>query len=131
MFRRYRYARLSKNQLGRFGEAVGARFLKRLGYRIVARNYSCPAGEIDLVALDARSLVFVEVKTRRDDTVAQPEDAVDAPKRRQLTAAARYYLLQSRCQDWPARFDVLAVLLRDGCKPRVEHFVDAFAPAPR
>ena len=125
------YGKLSKQQLGRLGERLGARFLRRRGYRMVARNYACPAGEIDLIALDRDSIVFVEVKARRDDAVAEPEDAVNFHKRRRLTATAKYYLLQTGAQERPCRFDVISVVLRDGCRPEVEHFIDAFGPAPR
>lgn len=125
------YARLSKTELGRLGEKLGARFMRRLGYRIAARNYTCPAGEVDLIAIDGDSVVFVEVKTRRDDTTEYPEDAVNTTKRRRLTATARYYLLQAKAERRSCRFDVLAVLLKEGEAPRVEHFIDAFGPTPR
>lgn len=125
------YGKLSKQQLGRLGEKLGARFLRRRGYRIVTRNYACSAGEIDLIALDRDSVVFVEVKARRDDAAARPEDAVNFHKRRRLTAAAKCYLLQTGAQARPCRFDVISVMLRDGCKPEVEHFLDAFGPTPR
>jgi putative endonuclease len=131
MWWRRRYARLSKEQIGRLGEKLGARFLRRRGYRIVARNYACPAGELDLIALDQDTVVFVEVKTRRDTEVARPEEAVNFHKRRQITAAAKYYLLQTGVQGRPLRFDVLAVVLREGCRPELEHFIDAFGPTPR
>ncbi|MCK4660462.1 MAG: YraN family protein [Phycisphaerae bacterium] len=110
------------------GEKLSARFLRRQGYRIVIRNYVCPVGEIDLVALDGQSLVFVEVKTRCRDTVSNPESAVNFHKRRQITATANYYLLQTGAQNRPCRFDVVAVVLRDGLAPEMEHFVDAFCP---
>ncbi|MFH0980983.1 MAG: YraN family protein [Planctomycetota bacterium] len=131
MWWRRRYTGLSHRQVGHLGEKLGARFLRRRGYRIVARNYTCPAGEIDLIALDEPTVVFVEVKTRRDDAAAEPEDAVNFPKRRRITAAARYYLLQTGAQDRPCRFDVVAVVLKEGSKPEVEHFIDAFGPTPR
>ncbi len=125
------YAGLSQKQLGRLGEKLGARFLRRRGYRIIARNYTCLAGEVDLVALDEDSVVFVEVKTRRDDAAGHPEDAVNFRKRRQLTSVAKYFLLETGNQHRPCRFDVIAVVLKDGCKPEVEHFLDAFGPTPR
>jgi putative endonuclease len=126
MWWRRRYSRLSDAQLGRIGERIGALYLRRNGYRIAVRNYTCPCGEIDIVALDAGAIVFVEVKTRRDDRAANPENSVHAHKRRQITAAARYYLMQTSAQDRPCRFDVISVVLRDGAKPEVEHFVNAF-----
>lgn len=131
MLWRRAYAGLSKEQVGRLGEKLGARFLRRRGYRVVARNYMCSAGEVDLIALDQDSVVFVEVKTRRDDTTGHPEDAVNFRKRRKLTAVARCYLLQTGAQHRPCRFDVIAIVLKDGCKPEIEHFIDAFGPIPR
>lgn len=124
-----RYSRLADPALGRLGERIGARHLRRLGYRIAARNYRCPLGEVDIIALDQRTLVFVEVKTRRDDRAADPENSVNLFKRRQITAAARHYLSRTSSQDRPCRFDVLAILLRDGLSPEIEHFVNAFGPA--
>ncbi len=116
-------------RLGRLGEAAAAQYLKRLGYRIVVRNYTCPAGEIDIIAVDGRQVVFVEVKTRRSSDAADPEIAVHAHKRRQVTRAARYYLAQTRNQDRACRFDVIAIVLPDHGPPQIEHFIDAFVAA--
>ena len=118
-------------KLGALGEKAAARHLQRLGYRVVARNYRCPAGELDLIAVDEGSIVFVEVKTRRSADAADPEVNVTSAKRRQLTRAARYYLMHKSAQDHPARFDVVAVVLPESGKPLIEHFVDAFAPVSR
>ena len=115
-------------KLGALGEKAAARHLQRLGYRVVAR---CPVGELDLIAVDGGSIVFVEVKTRRSADAADPEVNVTSAKRRQLTRAARYYLMHKSAQDHPARFDVVAVVLPDSGKPSIEHFVDAFAPVSR
>ena len=117
--------------LGSKGERLAARFLKRLGYRIVARNYRCPAGEIDIVAEDDDTLVFTEVKSRRSDVAADPEVNVDHRKREQLVRVARYYLLQKSAHDRPARFDVVAVVVPQRGKPAIEHFIDAFSPGAR
>ncbi len=117
--------------LGPAGEKVAARHLRRAGYRIVARNYTCPAGEIDVIALDGDTLVFVEVKTRCRADLADPEVNITAHKRRQLTHVARYYLAEKSAQERPSRFDVVAVVLPEKGRPIVEHFIDAFAPAPR
>ena len=115
--------------LGRRGEREAARFLKRRGYHILHRNYSCSAGELDIVAADGETLVFVEVKTRSDDTTAYPENTVHRHKRAQITRAARYVL--ARIEPEPAcRFDVVSVVL-DGRRARIEHFIDAFEPTPQ
>jgi len=111
------------------GEKWAARTLKRAGYRIIARNYTCPAGEIDLIAVDHDTLVFAEVKTRASDRAADPEVNVHRRKRLQIVRAARYYLAANKVGlDRPCRFDVLAVVLDGSRKPVVEHFVDAFQP---
>jgi putative endonuclease len=115
-------------KLGPSGEKAAARHLKQIGYRIVARNYSCPAGELDLVAVDGDAIVFVEVKTRRSNEAADPEVNVTPAKRRQLTRAAKYYLMAKSAQDRPARFDVVAVVLPEKGRASIEHFVDAFSP---
>ena len=117
--------------LGAAGEKAAAKYLRRLGYRIVTRNYRCPVGELDLVAVDEDTIVFVEVKTRRQDAAADPEAGITFHKQRRTTRAARYYLMEKSAQDRPSRFDVVAVLLPESGKPSVEHFVDAFGPPPR
>lgn len=93
------------------------------------QNYRCPAGEIDLVAAQGDTLVFVEVKTRSSADAAMPEDAVDAIKRRQVLRAARYFLAQMQAQHLPTRFDVIAIVTAPKGKPTIEHFAGAFASA--
>lgn len=116
-----------EESLGRRGEAAAARFLRRLGYRILARSDSLWAGEIDLVALDGQTVVFVEVKTRRRSDVGHPAEAVDADKQRRLTRLAVLWLRRHRMLDRPARFDVVAVTWPDdGRRPTIEHFPCAF-----
>ena len=85
------------------------RFLRRLGYRILARNYTCPYGELDLVALDGPCIVFVEVRSTETADLERPAASVDAAKQRRLTDLALHFLRQHRLLDRPARFDVLAV----------------------
>ena len=114
--------------LGSRGEKLAARTLKREGFRIVERNYTCPAGEIDLIALDGDTLVFVEVKTRSASDAAFPEENVGYHKQRQLTRVARMYVNAKSAQDYPLRFDVVAIELPNRGKPTVEHFINAFEP---
>lgn len=117
--------------LGRRGERATEKFLRRARrYRLVVRNYVCPAGEIDLIFLDGDTLVFVEVKTRRPSEASDPEDAVGARKRVQMERAARYFLMKYRAQDRAARFDVVAVTWPPRGKPQIEHFPNAFAARP-
>lgn len=110
--------------LGRRGESLAAEFLLRRRMRIVERNYSCPAGEIDLIALDGDTLVFVEVKLRRG--AFDPFEAVDARKQAQVSRAAFDYMRRRGLYDRPARFDVVAV---DGETGECRHVLDAFDSA--
>ena len=113
--------------LGKRGEAAAARFLRRLGYKIVARGHRDRIGEIDLVAVDDRTVVFVEVKTRRGDRVGHPADAVDAEKQRRLSRAALGFLRRHDLLEHAARFDVIAVIWPEkNGRPRIEHFRNAF-----
>jgi putative endonuclease len=114
--------------LGRTGEKQAERFLRRLRYRIVARNYRCPAGELDLIALDHDTVVFVEVKTRADREHGDPQDAVNLAKQRQLVRCARYFLQHTQSEDRTCRFDVVAITLGEDGKPQIEHFPEAFVP---
>ena len=114
--------------LGARGEAAAARFLRRLGYHIVARGQRrSGAEELDIVAVDHRTVVFVEVKTRNSDLAGSPESAVDAEKQRRLTRAALGFLKRHDLLDNSARFDVVAVTWPAGERqPRIEHLINAF-----
>jgi len=107
---------------------VAARYLKRRRYRVLARNYRCSAGEIDLILADRDTLVFVEVKTRSSDQAQEPHEALRPAQQRRIEQAARCFLMERSAQNRPCRFDVVTVLLKDGGSPRVEHFEDAFRP---
>lgn len=113
-------------RLGARGEALAARRLKRLGYRILERNYRCAAGEIDLIAIDGDVLVFVEVKTRSTADYADPAESVGRSKQAKLRRAARHYLGTRHAQECPCRFDVVTVVWPQNGKPAVEHFPAAF-----
>jgi putative endonuclease len=113
--------------LGQRGEAAAARFLEKKGYIIVARSDRMRHGELDLVAVDQRTVVFVEVKTRRSHDAGHPSDAVDEDKQRRLTRLALTYLKRHHLLEYPARFDVVAVTWADdGREPVIEHYENAF-----
>ncbi|MBC20248.1 MAG: YraN family protein [Planctomycetaceae bacterium] len=122
----------STRTLGQRGEAVAARFLRKKGYRIVARSHRSALGELDLVAVDPRdrrgpTLVFVEVKTRSGHSLGFPEEAVGQKKQLKLGRLALQYLIRYQLSETPSRFDVVAVLWPgDSGKPAVTHFEDAF-----
>jgi putative endonuclease len=113
--------------LGQRGEAAAAKFLKKKGYTIVARSDRGRLGEIDLVAVDDRTIVFVEVKTRRSHDAGHPADAVDEDKQRRLTRLALTYLKRHDLLECAARFDVVAITWpEDVRKPTIDHFPNAF-----
>ena len=115
--------------LGERGERAAERFLKRLGYKIVARHDRGRLGELDLVAVDDRTLVFVEVKTRREDEAGSPAEAVDERKQAKLTRLALAYLKRHGLLEYTARFDVVAITWPDETQqPKIVHFINAFQP---
>ena len=103
-----------RQQLGTQGEQAAERYLRRQRYAIIVRNYRCRAGEVDLIALDQRTVVFVEVKTRTHEGFGSPLEAVNRRKQRQIRRAALYYLTANRLQDRHARFDVVGVWWEGG-----------------
>jgi putative endonuclease len=107
--------------LGAEAEARAARYLSRKRYRIVDRNWTCRGGEIDLVCDDAGTLVFVEVRARKDARHGSPLETVVDLKRRRLIRAASVYLTRTKQWERPCRFDVVAL---DG--DAIEHVIDAF-----
>jgi len=112
-------------KLGAWGEELAADFLRRHGYKIVARNMRTPVGEIDIIASNRRYLLFVEVKTRRSRVCGVPAEAVGATKQRQIIRTAQWYLLQGHGRGLQPRFDVISVLAASD-PPEIEHIEDAF-----
>jgi putative endonuclease len=105
---------LSRIRTGKKGEELAVVHLQKLGYRILERNYRCPLGEIDIVARDKDTIVFVEVKSRKTEEFGEPELAVGKTKQRKLALISLYYLAQKNDSPVKARFDVVAVkMLRD------------------
>lgn len=110
--------------LGIKGEEAAVEFLLHKGYKIVAKNFKSHFGEVDIIALDGKTLVFVEVKTRSNDSFGLPHESVIQRKMRHIIRTAQYYL--SRLKEVPlARFDVISIQEIDG-KPNIEHIKDAF-----
>ena len=95
--------------LGRRGERAAEKHLRRNGYRIVARNFRAVGAEIDLVAVDGDTLVFVEVKTRRSREAGAPEEAVDERKQKRMRRAAEAFAARYRADEVEMRFDIVAV----------------------
>ena len=112
---------------GRLGEAFAAEYLVRQGYEILEKNYRRQFGEVDIVARDRGTLVFVEVKTRHSHLYGAPVEAVDKRKQRQLSKIAQGYLLSCQLNDTSARFDVIGVTLDKNNQPaQIELIRNAF-----
>ena len=112
--------------LGVSGENLACDALSRRGYAIIARRYRTRAGEIDIVARDGRTLVFVEVKTRTSECFGPPAEAVTWWKKRRVAAMARWYLSEHGLHGHLCRFDVVTVMCRPGAMPVVDVVRDAF-----
>ncbi|MFC1580897.1 YraN family protein [Thermodesulfobacteriota bacterium] len=111
--------------VGRLGEDLALKRLKKLGYRCIARNYRCSLGEVDIIAQDGETLVFVEIKTRRDKSVGYAKEAVDKRKKRQLSKVALAYMKAEDCFDVKSRFDVVAINLEED-REQIEVIKNAF-----
>ncbi len=114
-------------RIGARGEDAAAEHLEAIGYRILARNYRCRHGEIDLVADDADVLVFVEVKTRHASAYGAPRDAVTSAKRRKLARTASHYMLAHRDEECAYRADIIEVGLLRGAVAAVRQIKGAFS----
>ncbi len=111
--------------LGRWGEEAAARYLRKQGMKILERNMRTPVGEIDIIARQGKTLVFVEVKTRRSLAFGSPLEAVGQFKQRQIRRTAQWYLGQGKGRGLQPRFDVVAVHAI-GDRAEIEHIVNAF-----
>jgi putative endonuclease len=111
--------------LGKLGEDLARERLKDCGYKILTTNYTCPFGEIDVIARDGDVLVFVEIKTRKNKSLGQVKEAVNSRKQRHISKAALAYMKSHNLFESKARFDVVAVGLLDG-KKEIEIIKNAF-----
>jgi putative endonuclease len=115
-----------RDALGRRGEDEAARHLRSLGYRIVGRRERVLRGDIDIVALDGRTVVFVEVRSRTSTTHGHPAETVGPRKQRRIAELAAAYIRRHRLEDESVRIDVVAVTFPAAGPPVVEHYQNAF-----
>jgi len=115
-----------RKKLGNRGEKIAANFLRKQGYRIIEKNYHSRLGEIDIVAKEDESIVFVEVKTRRSTDFGLPEEALSYDKRRRLSKLALGYLAHRRIKDTNCRFDVVSILMDTNKVKHVKLIKNAF-----
>ena len=114
-------------ELGRRGEEAAARFLEKRGFEILERNWTCSAGEADIIARDDDVLVFVEVKTRSNIDKGLPEEAVDRKKRERYERIAASYLAAYDAVDIAVRFDVVSILAIGSDRAFLRHHANAFS----
>ena len=114
-----------RQQFGKESESIAVKHLKKNGYKILEQNYRNPLGEIDVIAKDKNTLVFVEVKARRSGGYGSPKWAVTPKKQRQISKVALYYLKAVKQKNVKARFDVVAISSFDD-NPRIELIKNAF-----
>ncbi len=116
---------IDRKELGKRGEEVALRFLKKNGYQILQKNYVCKMGEVDIIAREKDTLAFIEVKTRTTKAFGPPQLAVNASKQMQLSKAALSFIKEKRLEEAKARFDVVAIILGPGGE-EIELIRDAF-----
>ncbi|GAB3563711.1 YraN family protein [Amycolatopsis endophytica] len=112
--------------LGRKGEEIAARHMRKLGFVVLSRNWRCRQGELDLVLTDGRTLVICEVKTRTRDSFGDPAEAVTEDKIARIRRLAGQWLSVHRVGWCRLRFDVVAVYSEPGGEARVRHIPGAF-----
>ena len=118
--------RISPHKLGKLGEEIAQRYLRKKKFKIVQRGYRLYRGEIDLIALDGKTLVFIEVKTRSPEALGLPEESVDIRKQRQIRKIAEGYLAINGIEDMECRFDVISVAFDEKGTHSLAHYKDAF-----
>lgn len=116
----------NKRTTGDYGEELACRFLSELGYEIVGRNYHFGHGEIDIIAKDKETLVFVEVKYRKNLEYGEPELAITKTKQSQIRKTAEAYLYEKKIKEQPCRIDFIAILHLKDSKPEINHIINAF-----
>lgn len=117
---------MENKALGRWGEDKAVEYLHDKGLNILDRNYRCPVGEIDIIAMQDNTLVFIEVKTRRSLSFGLPAESVTFKKQVKYFKIAQYYMKEKGIKDWSCRFDVIEVILNRNGSCQFNHIVDAF-----
>jgi putative endonuclease len=113
-------------RVGERGEDAAAAYLQRTGVTVIARNWRCPQGEIDIVGLDGETVVLCEVKTRRTPAKGSPEESITAAKRRRYSRLAEAYLQSAGLTDVSVRFDVIGLLVIGEDRALLRHHRGAF-----
>jgi len=112
-------------RVGTWGEEIAAEHLARHGFEIVTRNARTPYGEIDIIARQGKTVVFVEVKTRTSDKMGLPEDSITMRKRQHMLSAAEHYAMEHEIDHW--QIDVISIEGKPGMKPIITYFENAIS----
>ena len=117
---------MKRRETGILGERIAADFLKTKGYKILEANYRCPEGEVDIVAIDGDTLVFIEVRTKTSTAFGSPEESITEAKKERLRAVSAYYQQDHDNLPQLVRIDVIAIKLDKKGKPlRIELIANA------
>ena len=116
---------MDKRQIGDLGESFAASYYEKTGYKVVCRNFTCHGGEIDVIAENEDTLIFVEVKTRKADSLTEPKQAVDKRKIHRLTVAANCFLAENESEK-QIQFDVFEVWQNNGKVFKFNRIENAF-----
>lgn len=118
--------KISPHKLGMMGEEIAQKYLSKKKFRIVEKRFRLYRGEIDLIAYDKQTLVFIEVKTRNPGRLGLPEESVNIPKQRQIRKIAEGYLALNNLDDLECRFDVISLAFDENGDFSLTHYKDAF-----
>lgn len=119
-----------RHEIGKVGEDIAVEYLRKKGYIIIERNFNCKQGEIDIIAKDNNEIVFVEVKTRTNETYGKPKEAVDKTKKKHIYKSAEYYIYQKHVENRPVRIDVIEVYKKEE-KYILNHIKQAITEKPQ
>lgn len=117
---------LKPYDLGKAGEEVALKYLKRKKFKIIKKGFRLYKGEIDVIAYDRKTLVFIEVKTRRSRSFGLPEESVTTAKQRQIKKIAQGFVAFNNLENVECRFDVISLIFKKNDGYFIRHFKDAF-----
>jgi len=115
----------NKRKTGREGEELACKFISELGYQILERNYQYGHGEIDIIAKDGDTIVFIEVKYRKSLEYGNPEDSITKNKKHQIRKTAEAYIYEKNINEQTCRIDVISILHLPNQEPIINHYINA------
>lgn len=118
------------HETGKSGEEIATQYLIKEKYKILERNFKSKQGEIDIIALDKKEIVFIEVKSRTSKAYGNPKDAVDTKKKKHIYNTAQYYIYIHNLEDEPIRFDVIEIYIMNKVH-KLNHIKQAILERPK